>query len=354
MKTIGVDLMAGQARGAQQNFPTIMRPAMRDPRVLIDPRDAFLVVYDRIAARCREVEEPGLAVIAVEERTGRAAGLVRLCARVDRHVAAIVGRHDKCDLYLTGSDELALRHLAIVLHPVTSWRRGDTGIRFGVFDLRTHSGFSDEANRNLRGIKCEGPAILRCGDHILFALPLGDPTDWPTDARDAWGCLPERVYLDEAEHLAQASLPSLPQYHYRHGVPGYAAGTRRSMIIRTPGPRDTSQGLIPTGEIAGVLELVGPSYRVNIPVGPDALRDGVLVGRYARCEGAAGLADDASLSRVHAMLVHIDEQLLMIDTGSTNGTWEHGLAPRSRVFTLDPATELLLGKQTRSRWRWLT
>src|SRR5688572_6126567 len=95
-------------------------------------RELFVGAYAKFADRCREVEEPGLAVIAVETRTGRAAGLVRLCARVERHVAAIVGRHDECDLFLTASDRLALRHLAVILDPVTSWRAGEKGVQFRI------------------------------------------------------------------------------------------------------------------------------------------------------------------------------------------------------------------------------
>ena len=78
----------------------------------------------------------------------------------------------------------------------------------------------------------------------------------------------------------------------------------------------------------------------------------MLLGRYARCDGAGGLADDASLSRVHALLIQIDDSLLLIDTASSNGTWENGEKPRARVFVLDRNTELLLGKTTRARWRW--
>jgi hypothetical protein len=359
MKTIGVDLWAGQARGAKPNHATVMRPS-----VIIDERQhrtlqqLFIAAYPRFVARCREVEEPGLAVIAIEERTGRPAGLVRLCARVERHVAAIVGRHDACDLYLTASDRLALRHLAVVLDPVTSWKPGEKGVRFQVLDLRTHDGFLDEHGRQLRGLRCDGPAILRCAGHALFVLPLGDPTDWPATGEDAWACLPERVYFDELDHFAQGSLPRLPALREPrscmfHSVQGDES-QRRSTITRTHGPRDTAQGLAEDGEVAGVLELIGPSYRETIRIGPDALKDGVLLGRYARCDGAGGLADDTSLSRVHALLIQVADHLLVVDTASSNGTWDNGERPRSRVFVLDNSTnELLLGKQTRARWRWV-
>jgi len=319
-------------------------------------RDLFLGAYKKFADRCREVEEPGLAVIAVEERTGRAAGLVRLCARVERHVAAIVGRHDECDLYLTASNQLALRHLAIILDPVTSWKAGDKGVRYRVLDLRTTDGFTDEEGRTLRGLRCEGPAILRCAGHALFVVPLGDPTDWPVNGEDAWACLPERVYFDEVDNFPQGSMPRMMALRTSPGLPmpqPTVPPRRSSVITRTHGPRDSSINMLSEdGDLAGTLELIGPSLRETIRIGHRALTDGVLLGRYARCDGAGGLADDATLSRVHALLIQIDDILLVVDTASSNGTWERGERPRARVFVLDGNTELLLGKTTRARWRW--
>jgi hypothetical protein len=349
VKTVGIDLWGGQQRGASQNHPTVLAPSRAASRGR-SLRELFVGAYERFAARCREVEEPGLAVIAVEERTGQPAGLVRLCARVERHVAAIVGRHDACDLYLTASDRLALRHLAVILDPVTSWKPGDKGVRFHVLDLRTSEGFRDEHDRHLRGLVCEGPAILRCAGHALFALPLGDPTDWPASGDDAWACLPERIYFDEIDHFAQGSMPRLSALR----EPRLVAATRKSVITRTHGPRDSAVSLVEDGDTAGILELIGPSFRETIRVGHEALQDGVLLGRYSRCDGAGGLADDASLSRVHALLIQIGDSLLVVDTASSNGTWERGERPRSRVFVLDGSSgELVLGKTTRAHWRWL-
>ena len=360
MKTIGVHLWADQARGNKQNHATMMRPAVvptLDPKGL---RELFFGAYAKFADRCREVEEPGLAVVAVEERTGRAAGLVRLCARVERHVAAIVGRHDECDLYLTGSQSLALRHLAIILDPVTSWKAGDKAVRFRVLDLRTSDGFRDEEGRALRGLKCEGPAMLRCAGYAIFVLPLGDPTDWPQSAADAWSCLPERVYFDEVDSFPQGSMPRMMAINgairTSPGIPIPVDGMQRktSTITRTQGPRDSAVSMLASdGDLAGTLELFGPNVREKIRIGHRALTEGVLLGRYARCDGAGGLAEDATLSRVHALLLQVDDMLLIIDTASSNGTWENGEKPRARVFVLEPNTELILGKTTRARWRWI-
>jgi len=248
-------------------------------------------------------------MIAVDEVTGRASGQVTLRARVARYVAAIIGRHDACDLYLHDNHELGLRQLAVVLDPVQSWSRDSNAVRYRVLDLRTQNGFVDELDRPLRGLRCEGPALLRCSGYALFLLPLGDPTDWPESAADAWAMIPERVYFDELDCSPRGSMPRLRPD---------AMATHRSMIIRTQGPRDTGASLVMRGDHAGTLELIGNHHRGALTLGQEALKDGVLIGRYARCDGA-GLLDDPSLSRVHVLLLHVDDALLAIDTASRNG-----------------------------------
>lgn len=342
MKTIGVSLWDGQERGGE-NHRTVMRPAVR-PRAGL--RELFVEAYPKFAPACRVIEEPGLAIVAVDESTGRAAGLVKLLARVQRPVAAIVGRHDRCDLYLAGSDRLALRQLAIVLAPVESWARG-AGVRYRVLDLKTQDGMIDEEGRGLRGLRAEGPAILRCGGYAIFILSLGDPTDWPADAGDAWQMLPERVYFDELERCPDGSMPRirhLPQERLPRDFE-----THHSVVMRTVGPRDTGSRLATDGDAAGTLEIIGPHRRTRLVVGHDALQDGLLLGRYHRCDAVD--PDDASLSRVHAMLLHDHDRLLLIDTASFNGTRISG-EENARVVVIDRDLELVLGRKTRARWRW--
>jgi hypothetical protein len=347
-KTVGVSLWAQQARGLGLNARTIASPASRiaTSRTL---REMYVSAYRVFAHDCRAIEEPGLAIVAVHEATGQPQGIVRLMARVDRHVAAVVGRHDRADLFLNASEHLALRQLAIVMDPLTSWQRGDASVRYRVLDLRTTNGFADEQERALRGMRCEGPALLRVSGHALFVLPLGDPTDWPASAADAWDCLPERVYFDELSRSAEGSITKMPVV---------VKAARRSMLVRTAGPHDTVQSfvtgthLVSHGVAAGVLEIEGPQVTGSIEIGHDELRDGVLLGRYERCANAA-LADDPSLSRVHALMLLIDDRLLMVDTASINGTRLIG-QHRSRVLELAGDTELQLGKATRLRWRYVS
>ncbi|HEX5063944.1 MAG TPA: FHA domain-containing protein [Kofleriaceae bacterium] len=338
-KTIGIELWGGQTRGAS-NVATCYRPA---PRVNLGKpmRQLFLGAYGKFADLCREVDEPGLALLAVDESTGAPAGLVRLRARVGRHVAAIVGRHDQCDLYLSEHASLALRHLAIVLDPVQSWRRNSTSVRYRVLDLRTSDGFTDENGKPMRGLRAEGPAFIRCAGHALFVLPLGDPTDWPENPADAWSMLPERIYFDEMRSSPDGSLTNMP-----------LNASRKSMIFRTHGVRDTGTGesLIDRGDLAGTLDVIGATRSGRMTIGDRALRDGVLLGRYARCDGAE-LLEDLSMSRVHMLLLHTDDALLAVDTCSRNGSHLPGHSA-TRVISVSAGTEIHLGKHTRIRWRW--
>jgi hypothetical protein len=343
-QTIGVSLWGGQVRGNAPNSQTIMRRAVQPielPQRLTTARDLFVNAYPRFAESCRTFDEPGIAVVAVDQATGRAAGLVKLCARVQRPVAAILGRHDRCDLYLQDREELSLRQLAVVLDPVTSWARGVSTVRYRVLDLRTGTPMFDEDGKPLRGLVADGPAVFRVAGYVIFILPLGDPSDWPATGDDAWQMLPERVYLDELESCAQGSFPKIR-------MPRVDA--RETYITRTGGPRDTGM-MLAQGDTAGILELHTPNRQVTLTIGKQALTDGILLGRYHRCDATEAASDDHSLSRVHALLMQVDDRLLLVDTASTNGTFERGQPARVVVF--DGTTELRLGKKTFVRWRWV-
>jgi hypothetical protein len=303
-------------------------------------RALFERAYPTFSDRCRAVEQPGLAIVAVDEVSGDAMGMVCLRAQVDRHVTAIVGRHDQCSLYLPRHDRLALRQLAVVLGPVTDWRTGTSTVSFRVLDLRTADAMVDELDRSLRGLRSEGPAMVRCGGHAVFALPLGDPTDWPASAADAWAQLPERVYHDELVRVPEASVVH----------PRLSANDQVTVVTRIAGPRELGTSLAAGGDIAGRLWLHGIAGACTFDVGADALRDGVLLGRYDRCDGA-GVDLGNSVSRVHALLLLVDDRLLAIDTASTNGTRSVG-APDARVIEVGADTMLELGDTALVRWSW--
>ena len=125
--------------------------------------------------------------------------------------------------------------------------------------------------------------------------------------------LPERVYFDELKNVPEASMPKMIARDFQN------AQTHVSVIMRTQGPRETGDSLVMPGAGVGTLELIGKHHRGTLTLGHSALRDGVLLGRYARCD-AAGIIDDPSLSRVHALLIDVEDAFLVIDTASRNGT----------------------------------
>ncbi len=292
----------------------------------IDPRVLFLGAYPRFSPLCRSVEEPGLAVIAVDDATGSLIGSCGIRPQLGRPVIATVGRHERCDLVLWDAS-VALRHLAILVEPVTSWEHG-TDIHYRVFDLRTTLGIQDEQGRTLRGFRADGAAIIHCGRHTLFLLPLGDRTDWPESAGDAWDMLPERVYLDERD--------SVPSRRVRNA----------SLIFRTAPLHDTID-LIAADWIAN-LEVEQRTRNGALAVGRAALQRGVLIGRYDRCDLPG--AQDNTLSRVHALLVEVAGRRVIADLSSLYGL---GLvdSPRSRLLELVDASRIWLGRGTRLTWR---
>lgn len=339
MKTVAIQFWGRQIRDAGFNRPTVVAP--RPLPTAYDVKQAFLRAYAKFADACRAVDEPGVALIAVDEVTGDPAGMLTLRARVDRSVCAIVGRHDRCDLYLTGHDQLALRQLALIISPLRSWRAGSSDVSFRVLDLRASNDMLDEQGRPLRGLRSEGPTFVRCGSYLLLALPLGDHTDWPASADDAWSYLPERVYFDELVKSADGSVVSRP--------PARDPGVTR--IVRLAGPAEPGS-LAPREEVAGELVIAGPMGKAKLEVTRQALRNGVLLGRYARCDGA-GLAADDSISRVHLLIVLDGDRLLAIDAASTNGTRRPGDVD-VRVIELADGSELELGTTTTLHWRWVS
>src|SRR5215475_11200898 len=86
MKTIGVSLWGGQVRGHGQNHATLVRSAQvvdlpRTDRVRSTIRELYLRAYPKFSAACRDIDEPGVAIVAIDEVSGRASGIARLYAR---------------------------------------------------------------------------------------------------------------------------------------------------------------------------------------------------------------------------------------------------------------------------------
>jgi hypothetical protein len=338
MRTMAVQLLAGQSRSVAANRGTLELLPVRLPPAG-GFRQRFCDHYHSFVAAARGSEEPGLAVVAIDEATGELAGLLRLAARPGRVVPGIVGRHGRADLFLEGCAALSLRALAILLEPARTFRKGFTDASYRLVDLRTGHGFADEKGRDLVAVRAEGSAFFHCGGHSLLVLAVGDPSDWPERADEAWSLIPDRVFFDERR--APGPEPA------RRAPPGHEV--RVTGVTAVLGPRELEDPASPPGGIAaGTLEIRCAGRRTRVPVTEERLREGILVGRYDRCDASA-LVVDLSVSRTHLLVLAVGGAAWAIDTGSTNGMFHEGR--RVSAVPLADGTRLSIGGSTEVVWR---
>jgi hypothetical protein len=238
-----------------------------------------------------------------------------------------------------------LRHLAVIL------KRSEGAVRYRVLDLRTATAFEDEQGRRLEALESDGPTLLRCAAFALLLLPTGAGQLWPDDAAEALTCLPGRVHIDcasaDPDRWAEAARAS--RYELRRPEHlGSASLTTTSVSF--PGPVFLSPLLAEGGPARGELLLASGSGRASLRLGKEAARQGVLLGRYDRCDGGGlPLLSSPSLSRVHLLIVEVGATLCAIDTASHNGT---RLGER-RVHhaRLEPGRPLILAEDVSVEWR---
>ncbi len=331
----------------------------------LDLEAIFLRHYEQIAERCLRWDRPGLAVAALDEEGVVAAG--RIAAKEEESNAAILGRHGKADIFLPDDPSISLRHLALLIPP---WR-SETAGRFRLLDLRSGTAFADERGLRLEALEAAGPVFLHCGHYRIFLFPTGGYHVWPDDAEEAWESIPERVYLKEeparavrkpllhvdhpdrpvrersAAEAEDAEEPSGP----RELTDPASSSMRVSTLVHTsPGPSPVRRQLVPGDEALGELSVRSRTSRSVIALGPRALHQGVLLGRYARCDsdGLVELAQRA-ISRVHLLIIGLDGRVCAVDAASTNGV-RHG-GRTMRAMTLYDGCELKLGEVVKLTWR---
>lgn len=375
-KTRIVHLAAGQRRKEAENAKTCV--VVFDQSFTADSfRALFLANYAAIRHECTAFSQPGLAIFAINVLTGGLVGSMCLAAKVDMPNSAIAGRHGMADLYLENDASLSLRHLAIITSPLTSIDSHD--IRFRIVDLRTSTAFQDEFGQQFEALLAEGPLFVRCGNYALFCLPTGDPTGWPPRAEDGWECIPERVYIqgEAAEpDRWQRQRPSTAIKPARDSDEAGAAGDeaghdeagdseidaeskpgdqdRRSAktLVRSVAGPVRARLLTAGEEPLGTLRISADVGVQSLVIGRRAAQQGVLLGRYERCDiDGVNVLTHRRISRVHLLVIEIEGRLYAVDTASTHGTWLGKDGREVRITPMEAGTQLILG-QDFATLRW--
>jgi hypothetical protein len=316
--------------------------------------EAFFRHYDRIRKACESTSEPGIVCVAAN-----AAGLVRvqrLPAQPDAVHCAILGRHKEADIWMGEDPRISLRHLALIVFP----HEEGYDPRFRLLDLRTATAMTDELGRRLESLEAEGAVFVHCGSCAILLFPTSERIPWPDGAEQGWACIPERVYFAEsaAEPDRWVRRPRRPT----HIPPARRLSSTKSkdgsqgaatMVQTTRAPKlARQQKLLEKNESpVGMLMLQAGEASDVIEVGGSALADGVLLGRYDRCDNhRLDTLANRHISRVHLLLVEIDNKVLAIDTASTNGTKladEQSLSrPLGKALADEPVCVLEMSKNS--------
>lgn len=267
---------------------TSRRPAAASVRELFSHRQRMM------ASAVREEARPGLFVFCAHREFGHVGRLWLEAGTEPR--AGVLGRHDGVDLALPLDEALSLRHVLFVV------RRRAGEVTFEALDLATSNGVSLEDERPRRLVRGRGPLILAASEFVFFCVPTGGALPWDPDAQTPWDTLAPRVDLPRTTGLMA---------RFRRGPVGH-------------------------------LELDG--RRFALP-GED-LHRGVLIGRSDRCDV---LVPEDEISRVHAVLLRVDDETWLFDAGSTNGLWR-GDDEVKRVRLAD-GDEVGLGPRATLTWR---
>ena len=301
------------------------------PHENFDAEALFVSQYETLRQGLNAHQQQGVLMVAFD-RNGNALTQGWLRASLDKSRVAVVGRHTACGLAMPSADRnVSLRHLVVL---VRASSHTESTIR--IIDLHTTRGFTDETGQVLSAATAEGPMFVGLDGVRLVFLMTGEPA--PEKAEDAYRAIPQRVLVEERKGTVGASPARSPR---RKDDLSEEEGEGPSLSHTDGGTERTSPVQVTRGEqtlvrsvdgpVAAVAELCaddeapeghmiirGPTRTIRRAVGAKALERGILVGRYDRC--AVGL-DAGRLSRVHFLITRDREDVLGIDTASTNGSW---------------------------------
>ena len=227
----------------------------------------------------------------------------------------ILGRHERCDVVLSRDTDVSLRHLL-----VRATRGPGGNLHLRAIDLRSRVGLLSEDGRRCEAIASRGPLFLQVGSYVLFLLPTGPHAKpWTDDADTTWRSFAPRD---------QEILPP-PQPLKSRAAPSPSAMKLATITIQSSSPQ--------AGDLTSTHA-----------VWSDQLERGILVGRDDRC--SHGGLEEGNLSRVHLVLLSVDDEVWAIDTASTNGTRQLGTAP-FRQLRLSGEAQLVLADALTLKWQ---
>jgi FHA domain len=208
---------------------------------------------------------------------------------------AVVGRHTRCDVSLSGDPAVALRHLLI---RATTLDDGSPAVH--VLDLRTGLGFHLDDDVERRAVVATGVLALRVGRYAIIALPS---------------------LVDLPEQRPSPEIVDAPR------MPTHASAARPSSSSITSMPpisalEDIQRDVAAPGHGKVTLRRGGAWASVDLP--DHVLDAGVLVGRADRCETRLRSVLSESVSRVHVLLLREHGVVHAFDVASMQGVWADG------------------------------
>lgn len=204
----------------------------------------------------------------------------------------ILGRHNQSEVFLANDPNLSLRHLVFIVH-----RRG-SGVKFQILDLHSTSGFKNELDQPCRSITANGPTFIRLNHYHIMCFPIPSTALKDDDPIRTWNNLPKRQHSDH-----NIEVPD-----------------DESLIVSHAPPEPLKDG--PTKHPIAKLELFFGQNHVCQPLKSESLKRGIIIGRHDKCEKIfQPFLLHPYISRIHFLLIEIEDEYYIIDTASTNGVY---------------------------------
>jgi hypothetical protein len=310
----------------------------------LDAHAAFIAAYDRLSGLAGSAPRPSVLVAAVNARARVVEAVI-----VEAGHSLILGRHTECGLRLP-DETLSLRQLVLHAWPETA----GAAPLIRLWDLNTGRPFLTEDGQPNVAVIAEGTLYACVGEYaLLFISTLGPAgTPWPARAEEAWKALPPREFIDrrrpDAARLSRSRRVRPDGQDYVTDI-FRVRRERETTSVSRVGPLLMLGEDVAPEDAWGVLLLEQGTKVSKLHLSLEHLDQGVLVGRYDRC--GVHLAGAEGVSRVHLLLVRSGDDVLAIDTASTNGTWRG----KTEIHTdaLRDPDSLRLSDDVRVHWRRL-